>query len=201
MPLFVKNVGEVKELPLGAKSVREVFAFGDEQLVPAVTFVPPGEVKGAILVVDDRSDRAIHRHRILNALSEGQAIMLADLACLGETGRMRHKFYSFGNADEGPAVMLYMLGKSLVGVRAEEIIALSDSLKRRFGAKVRIVPHGRPCISAAHAYAVRPDLIAGVDCVRPPESWAQSIRKSSIVSYGNIVNGALLDYDWTDLLR
>ena len=139
--------------------------------------------------------------RVPQALAKGRAIMVADLACVGETGGKRHTFYGMKNADEGPAVMLYLLGRSMVGVRAEEIIALGDSLKRRTGKSVSLVPHGRPCISAAHAYAVRRDLFEGIECLIPPEGWEESVTKSSVVPYANVVNGALLDYDWKDLVK
>lgn len=195
----VREVAPPQVLVGGTTIVREVAEFIDGRKVPAVTFVPKGEVKGAILVVDDRADRGIHRVRVTEALASGCAIMVADLSFVGETGGMRHVFYGVKNADEGPAVMLYMLGRSMVGLRAEEIVALADALKRRTGKPVKAVPHGRPCISAAHAFAARGDLFAEVQCIRTPESWAESVRKSSVVPYANIVNGALLDYDWIDL--
>lgn len=185
----------------GATVVREVASFIDGRKVPAVTFIPKGDVNGAILVVDDRANRGIHYGRVAQALAAGCAIMVADLSFVGETGGMKHVFYGVKNPDEGPAVMLYMLGRSMVGLRAEEIIALADALKRRTGKAVKAVPHGRPCISAAHAFAARRDLFTEVQCLRSPESWADSVKKSSVVPYANIVNGALIDYDWMDLVK
>ena len=178
-----------------------MYEFGDGRKVPAVTFLPKDKPRGAILVVDDRADRGIHRARVAEALAAGNAITVADLSFVGETGGMRYAFYGVKNADEGPAVMLYMLGRSMVGARAEEVVALADALKRRTGCKVAAVPHGRPCISAAHAFAARRDLFAQVQCVRSPEGWAQSVRNSTYIPFANVVNGALLDYDWLDLLK
>ena len=197
----VDAVAAPQKLDSGVTVLREVYSFGDGQKVPALTFLPPGEVKGALIVVDDRPARTIHRMRVPENLEKGVAVMVADLACTGETGGKRHTFYGNKNADEGPSVMLYLLGKSMVGVRAEELIALADSLKRRTGKRVEMVPHGRPCIPAAHAYAARRDLFCGVQCLIAPESWAESVRKSSVVPYANVVNGALIDYDWTDLVK
>ena len=196
----VTKVGEEK-LADGATLVREIFSFADGQKVPALTFLPKGEVKGAVLVVDDRPQRSIHRARVPDVLKRGEAIMVADLACVGETGKVKFPFYGIKNADEGPAVMLYLLGKSMVGLRAEELVALGDALKARTGKKVEMIPHGRPCISAAHAFAVRPDLFKSVQCLRSPKSWGESVRTSAMVPFADVVNGALLDYDWTDLLK
>ena len=196
-----ESAGAVETLADGTTILREVYSFGDGQKVPAVTFLPKGAAKDAIIVLDDRPDRAIHRIRVPQALAEGKAIMVADVACTGETGGRRHVFYNIKNADEGPSVMLYLLGRSMVGMRAEETIALADSLKRRTGRKVEVVAHGRPGIAAAHAFAVRRDLFSSVKCLIAPESWAASVRKGSVVPFANVVNGALLEYDWTDLVK
>jgi hypothetical protein len=125
--------------------------------------------------------------------------MVADLACLGETGRARHRFYNARNSDEGAAVMLSLLGRSLVGVRAEEILVLADALTRRTGRPVDIVAHGRTCIAAAHAFAVERGLFATIACLRAPSGWAASVRAAEFVPFANVVHGALLDYDWVDL--
>ena len=185
----------------GTTVLREVYSFVDGIKVPAVTYLPKGEVKGAVLVTDDRATRMIHRGRILKTLVQGKAIMVADLACTGETGGLKRKFYGCRNPDEGPAVMLYLLGKSMVGVRAEETIALAASLKERAKKPVEVIACGRTCISSAHAFAARRDLFAKVDCFHAPNPWTQSVRNSEIVRFANVVNGALLDYDWTDLIR
>ncbi|MBP5510558.1 MAG: hypothetical protein J6Z49_06550 [Kiritimatiellae bacterium] len=191
-----------KTLADGTTVICEIYSFFGRKLkFPAITFLPKGEMKGAVLVTDDRTDRMIHRKRVPQTLAAGKAIMLADLACTGETGGLRHKFYGCKNPDEGPAVMLYLLGVSMVGVRAEETVALADALKRKTGHPVEIVAHGRTCISSAHAFAARRDLFATVDCLIPPKSWAESVRQSEYVPFANVVNGALLDYDWTDLLK
>lgn len=75
-----------------------------------------------------------------------------------------------------------------------------DSLRRRTGFQVEVVAHGRTCIPAAHARAARRDLISRVVCLRAPRSWAESVRKADRVPFANVVNGALLHYDWTDLV-
>jgi hypothetical protein len=197
----VKEVGAPQRLPDGFTILREIYSFSDGQKVPAVTFLPKGALKGAVLVVDDRADRGIHRMRVTQTLAEGKAITVADLAGIGETGAMyRRTWQGTDTPDEVPAMMLYMLGKSMVGVRAEEMIALADAQRRRLGLKTEIVAHGNAAIAAAHAYAARRDLFASIYCCHTPPSWADSVRKGTFIPFANVVNGALLDYDWTDLL-
>ena len=200
--LSVREAAPPQALDGGATVVREILSFADGRQVPAVFFLPPGgKARGAELVVDDRPDRAIHRNRVRGNLAAGRATIVADLSCTGETGEMKHRFYGMPNADEGPAVMLYMLGRSIVGVRAEELIALAGETARLTGCAPTLSPHGRTCIAAAHAYAVRRDLFTGISCVIPPPSWADSVRSSRKIPFADVVHGALLEYDWTDLLQ
>ncbi len=188
-------------LPDCSKVIRQVYVFYDGNKVPALTFMPSGGVKGAVLIVDDRADRAIHRVLVQQNLKQGNAVMVADLAGVGETGAVKHRFYSNESSDEPLSLLYYMLGRSLVGVRAEEMMVLADFLKKLTGRKVEALAHGRQCIPAAHAFVAGGDLFSNVVCMLAPESWASSIRQSAYVPYANVVNGALLDYDWTDLLE
>ena len=183
----------------GVTVVSEVFTFADGIPVPAVTFIPAGAAKGAVLVTDDRH-RGIHPNRVRDEMHAGRAIMVVDLAATGETGRMKHKFYNMKNADEETAMMLYVLGKSLVGVRAEETLVLADHLKHRTGHPAEVVASGRTVISSAHAFAVRPDLFVRVLPFHSPQSWTSSVRTSAVVPFANVVHGALKDYDWPELL-
>ena len=77
---------------------------------------------------------------------------------------------------------------------------MTDAQRRRLGLKMEIVAHGNAAIAAAHAYAARRDLFASIYCCHTPPSWADSVRKGTFIPFANVVNGALLDYDWTELL-
>ena len=79
--------------------------------------------------------------------------------------------------------------------------ALANHLKGKFGAAPRIVACGRMAIPAAHAFAVERGLVAGVETVAPPPSWTEVVEQSLSCPYANAVNGALLHYDWPDLLK
>ena len=60
---------------------------------------------------------------------------------------------------------------------------------------------GRMAIPAAHALAVARDLVAGLKIADAPASWTEVVEESLSYPYANAVNGALLRYDWTDLLN
>ena len=194
----VRLAGE-QTLADGVRVRREIFSFADGFPVPLVTFFPAGTPTGLILVTDTRA-RTIHINRVAEALASGRAIALVDLAAGGETGTLKHAFYGNSNADEEVAVMLYTLGRSLVGVRAEETIAVAAHLVELTGLRPVVVAHNRSVIPVAHAALVRRDLFEGIEQVSAPNSWASSIQTSESIPMANVVHGALLDYDWTDLV-
>lgn len=183
----------------GTTVVRELYEFADGLPVPAVTFIPVGgRPKGAELVLDD-TGRARHAERVRAALKEGKAIMFADLACTGETLTPRPKIYR-KLSDDMVSAMLLTLGRSLVGVRAEEMLVLARELAVRTGHAPKVVAHGSTCVAAAHAVAARRDLFQGVDLRQLPLSWTKAVETSAVINFVNVVRGALKDYDWTDLV-
>ena len=184
----------------GLTVVKTAFQFEGGLLVPAVTLVPKDASKAPVLLAGD-AGRGAFLGRVEELLAQGTPVMVADLIGAGEIGAVKHKFYGAKNADEEIAVLYYMLGKSLVGVRAEELLVLARHLKGAFGAAPRVVACGRMAIPAAHAFGAARDLVVGVETVDPPASWTEVVEQSLVYPYANAVNGALLHYDWTDLLK
>lgn len=190
-----------RPLPDGTEVVSEIYSFGGVMRVPAVTFIPKGMAKNAVLIVHDDASRVGHAAFVAEELASGNVVMVADLVATGETGALkRNVWQGTGTNDEQPAKMLYLMGKSLVGMRAEEIVGLSEALATRTRLTVRIVASGRSCIPAAHAFAVRRDLFKNISLRKAPRSWADSLRCGEYIPFANVVTGALLAYDWIDLV-
>lgn len=182
----------------GMKIMRVAFDADGGYRVPAVEMIP-SDVKGApALVVGDglRSSRMSAARRFI---AEGRPVMLADVFATGEIGKTRHH-YSNPNDDEEVAKMLYLVGSSLVGRRAGEIIALVEDMKRRYGAPVTVVAHGRTAVAVAHAFAVDREAFGDPELVDAPLPWAESVRTRAFYDYASAVHGALLHYDWRDLV-
>ena len=205
----VAGIRPLEELGAMAKEVSAVytnnmtisrlaFAFPSGLRMPAVVCRPEKETGAPVLILGD-TGRATHAVRVQSLVAAGRAAMVADIIGTGEIGGRKHSFYGADNPDEEIAVMLYVLGRSLVGVRAEEVVVLADYMKRLSSRPVEIVAHGRSTIPAAHAYAVRRDLISSVELIRPPLSWSEAVRTAAVYRFANAVNGALLHYDWTEL--
>ena len=99
--------------------------------------------------------------------------------------------------------ILSILGKSLVGLRAEQI--LRDALveyKANGNTPVPLCAEGSMCIAAAHAYAAEPELFCRVEFKNPPLSWSDMLHKEDPRedSFSVGVWGALREYDWIDLV-
>ena len=178
--------------------VRERFTWPNGFAVPVVTVTPPDATGVPVLIVGNgsRSDRA---DLVPAYLAEGRVVILADLIGTGEVGGMKHTFYSSDIPEEEVAVMLYLLGRSLIGEQAGEILAVAREIKSRTGAIPEVVAKERVCIAALHAYASRRDLVARVTQINPPASWTTSVTEGASIPFAQVVNGALRVYDWASL--
>ena len=122
----------------------------------------------------------------------------AKIATLSDFDERRHH-YACPHDDEETAKMLYLLGSSLVGRRAGELIVLGKEAKRRFGKNPTIVTTGRLAVAAAHAIAAELGLFTDHDFIDLPPSWENAIRMRAQSLYSTSVHGAMLKYDWVDL--
>ena len=209
--VLVRRLADIDESRLRAREVFGKERFGEIRLVraayeaeggyhvPAVELVP-ADVKGApvLLVGDDfRSNRLAAAQGFLK---DGCPVMLADVFATGEIGGTHHH-YNNPHDDEETAKMLYLVGSSLVGRRAGEIIALARDLKARYGKVPSVVAQGRTAVAAAHACAAASDAVAAVKVVDAPLAWAEAVRTRAFYDYAAAVHGGLLHYDWIDLLE
>ena len=71
------------------------------------------------------------------------------------------------------------------------------------GKPIVLRARGWDCIAAAHAYAAEPQLFTGVDFAKRPPSWTEMVTNPDTKddSFAVGVWGALMDYDWVDLVE
>ena len=163
---------------------------------PQVTCIAMAEGKNAAVGVNNEVERRV---------SAGETVMVVDLRGIGETMPTEKPWYHerFG-ANGGNAVLAYLLGKSLVGMRAEDCLVAARWLAENEGVDtVRLVASGELMIPAIHAAALEPQLIDSVEFRdEAPGSWSKvtefPFKDNQIV---NLVHGALRSYDIPDLTR
>ena len=190
----------------GTAVSRIAFMYPDGLALPAVLFESEkaDAAKPPVLMVGAKG-RGAFTNEVQECISRGERVMVADVTGAGEIGKGLHVFYGCADTpEEGTAVMLYLLGESLVGRRASDILLLAGWLKRKSGIAPRVCAKGSVAIAAAHAFAADRSLVAGVEVSDAPPSWSEIIETPGAPipnRYAWCVNGALIHYDWTDLLN
>ena len=197
--LGARNVVSENVIEGGVRVIRSFHMAPEGYRVPVVELCPLSAKNAPALVVGDglRSERMETFER---ALEDGHPVIFADIIATGEIGGAKHH-YANPNDDEETAKMLYLLGSSLVGRRAGEIIALAKDIRMRYGAAPEVIAYGRTAVAAAHAFAAARQDVARVKIVNPPLSWSDAVHSRAFYDYASSIHGGLVHYDWTDLLN
>ena len=194
-PIVRPNVLAIEKLP-GVTVERMSFFSSDGAQFPAVLLVPDAVTAQPTIICGD-GPRASRIALARSVLAGGSPVLLPDLCGWGEIGRFARKFSAQAVPDETLAMTWYPLGRSLVGIRAENLIDCANVLNVRFGAPPRLVACGRAVIPAVHARFVAPAAFTdAVEMHDKPPAWADEIRTGAKANFADSVHGALAVYDW-----
>ena len=175
-------------------------------VLPGLTFHPPSPQDDAYLYLHDdgKTGDAAPGGPIEKLVGDGFAVVAVDLSGQGETGAGKRDPLI---GDYRTYYLAYLLGKSLVGLRADDALAAAhfvayyqkpaDAPRR-----VHLVGVGQSGIVALHAAAMRPEWFASVTLRNTPREWSSLVGRS--VPAGLLegtVHGALREYDLPDLVR
>lgn len=96
--------------------------------------------------------------------------------------------------------LAYWLGKSFVGIRAEDTLSLSRVIQELHSEPPHVIAIGETGIAALHAVFLHPEQFASVDIRETIPSWTHVIdtdlSRNQLI---NTVHGALLYYDLPDM--
>lgn len=165
-------------------------------LLPALYFV--GNGGGTLLVHEDGFATAAQPGGALEALlNSGTSVLAVDLRGTGETKQTKQdKFGSAFGSDWEDYFAAYALGKSYVGMRAEDLLVCARWLGAETGGPISLHAVGNVGVSALHAAALEPELFAEVRLVRTLVAWADVVHTwptdNQLI---NTVHGALSTYD------
>ena len=188
-------------------STEEYFTYlvGNGIMLPAarckLNIPSPVSRTETVIYLNDKS-RAANWERIKELEKEGKTVLAVDLRGLGQTQGVGENYYNhdlFGT-DGVDYYFAYLLGKSYVGMRTEDLLAVARAQESK---PVEIVADGGVAgLAALHAAALEPALIKGVTLDTPIRSWYDFVKSGSTpYPITNIVHGALLEYDVPDLQR
>lgn len=174
-------------------------------VLPALAFLPDAGADRVVLWLDERgkSDDATISG-IRQRVADGQAVLAVDLRGLGETRSEQNRWYGPRNGHDGANVALaYMLGRSYVAMRAEDILIAARVAQSLVDgeAGVQLVAHGaRAAIPALHAAALERDIFGAVDIRGALPSFEQIVENPLAADQlVHVVQGALTVYDLPDL--
>jgi len=168
-------------------------------VLPADRHIPNITSTGTVMYLNDKG--RVSRTRIMELVKEGKTVLSVDLRGLGQTQGVGATYYNhelFGT-DGVDYYFAYLLGKSYVGMRVEDLLAVA----REQVQPVEVVADGEVAgLVALHAAALEPALIKSVKLEKPIRSWYDFVKSGSTpYPITNIVHGALLEYDVPDLQR
>jgi cephalosporin-C deacetylase-like acetyl esterase len=176
--------------------------------LPALAFVPNEEPLAACVYLheDGKQAAAEPEGPIEKLVLEGHLVLAVDLRGIGETRPGgKHSYASYLPAEWRDATIAYLLGRSLLALRAEEVMQCAR-LAARYANEaaprpVHLVSVGRVGPVALHAAALEPDLFATAAFHRCLVSWSNVVKTPlSRNQSANLIHGALKTYDLPDLL-
>ena len=172
----------------------------------ALLFVPAKPASEAVLYIHGQGKHvdAAPGGPIEQLVRKGSLVLAIDVRGLGEMaggppnellGAAWKEFY-----------LAYLLGQSLVGLRAEDVLSTARFLSSyESGGKprrVRLVAIGEATVPALHAAALEPQLFAAAHLKDSMQPWAEIARGGEAAGQlTSAVHGALEFYDWPDLRR
>lgn len=202
--LAVKEVGG--EIVGSTRLLRLAFVYPDGFAVPATLLEPlSARVSARPVVLAGSKGRGAMLGEAEPFLAKGAAALIVDLSGLGDTCRLVHSnSCSDDTPEEDISIMLYLLGESMTGRRATELLFAADWLRGRCGGPVDLVAEGSASIAAAHAYAADRSLFASARVTNTPLGWSEYLDAEDKIPryrYTFCVQGALPEYDWKELLQ
>jgi hypothetical protein len=131
----------------------------------------------------------------------GKCVLAVDVRGTGETQQSKQgQLSEAAGSDWKDVFTAYLLGRSYVGMRAEDVLVCARFLKQEKAGPVELIAAGNVTIPALHAAALEPELFGSVKLTGMLSSWSNVIESGrSYNQQVNAVQGALATYDLPDL--
>ena len=176
--------------------------------LPALHFLPEQRDTAAVPALWLDAAGKTHAARVGGELEKrvraGQEVLAIDLRGYGETATTPWRFSgkAFGN-NSAEYFISYMLGQSLVGMRASDVLMGAQVLRKRSGKdSLDVVSSGDVGVPTLHAVAVKPELFRQLHLQRCLRSWHDVIHDPVMDGQlENTVHGVLQHYDLPDLVQ
>ena len=211
--LSAESVGVVQRTGYRIEK-RKLHAAGRLPL-PALAFLPEkpsGEVD-LYLHSEGKAAQAEVGGAIEKRVLAGHVVLAIDLSGIGETaataisGQRAHWSRPLFGPDGEAFWLAYLLGKSLVGIRTEDVLAATQYLAHNQATdgkpvSIRLIASGTAGLAALHAIALEPQLYHSLSLQGSLSSYRDVVQ----APLGNAhltetIHGVLAHYDLPDLVR
>lgn len=158
------------------------------------------------LVVTEKGRRAPEADAVLAARpADAGPSFVVELRGWGESQNVSNQYYRhewFGD-DSLDAVYAYLIGKSYISMRAEDLIATAKRLKDQSGKNIELAADGPSAgLVVLHAAASQPGFFAGISVPENIPTWASLVEMSPTpIRLTDTIHGVLNSYDVDDLIR
>ncbi|MHC4436347.1 MAG: alpha/beta hydrolase family protein, partial [Planctomycetota bacterium] len=187
----------------GYQIKKMILAPEDGIYLPALIFVPRTSTEQpAVLYVHEQGKSAVAAPGgpIEAMVKDGKRILAVDLRGTGEMQQGKQgQLSGAAGPDWKDVFTAYLLGRSYVGMRTEDILVCARFIKQE-QEPVELIAAGNVSIPALHAAALEPELFNSVRLTGLLNSWSNVIELGlSFNQQINAVHGALTKYDLNDL--
>lgn len=206
----VETLGEEK-LSDGIVAKKLILSPEAKIFLPAILFdVPNGREKTDVVIyVTDSGKTTEFDENILPALKAGKAVLAVDLRGFGETQafeKTKWQYYQNKNfgSDGKEFYVAYNLGRTYVGFRTDDILAVTRWLKSQpYYANVELFAVSEACIPALHAAVLERGAFSHVTLENCLISWTNTVENGgvSVTPYVSTVHGALRVYDLPEMRK
>jgi len=198
----VTNSGIVKRD--GYQIKKMIVTPADGIFLPALMFVPDSDTKKpAVLYIHEKGKAAdaATGGSIEAMVKAGKCVLAVDVRGTGETQQGKQGQLSGASGPDWKDVFTaYLLGRSYVGMRAEDVLVCARFLQQQQKGPVELIAAGNVCIPALHAAALEPELFGSVKLKGMLSSWSNVIELGRFFNQQvNAVHGALTIYDLPNL--
>lgn len=184
----------------GHRVEKVVLRGGSGGPLPTLVFRPATRPVGACLILHDAGKvAAVSAGGVAGPLARGLVAVVVDLRGQGETARYPADPLL---GDWRTSSLAFLLGRSVVGAHAEDIMAAAAWAAAEHGGGVHLVASGGVGVSALHAAFLAPESIASVSLAGTPASWAEIVGDPPGGRwFAATIHGVLAHYDIPDLVR
>jgi hypothetical protein len=174
-------------------------------VLPTLMFTPETSTGQSVLYLHEKGKNidASPDGSIEKLVKAGRCVFAVDLRGTGETqSDNKRKLCEATGVDWKDVFMAYLLGRSYVGMRAEDVLICARFLSQQKDQPVNLMVVGNVGVPALHATALEPDLFSSVKLIRSLSSWSNVIESGcSSNQQVNAVHGALTLYDLPNLAK